>query len=650
MWMRRGLLLHMLDILTCIMARRGTSLSSSLYRRVESIDSHIDNVTRSLALAAFSKYTPPQARVAKRMMALFVGVLLVAYTCSPLLLKANTVLFYPTACLGGWVTPYHASGAPHESSEYSAATSAVLPANTHAELYCGSFDGVVPEGTTPKDTRLVMYWNVEQAETEENIFEDQPVEIVAPDFSESIQTILDAEGSDVSFTATTSAVSEEESNSSSPDVSPPGEGSQKDSQQEESSTTPGAGDIPSETTPEPAQPVEQSTEIQQEAPVSSRIGASILALIVSPVYAQEEVVIESPQPSVSAQEVVTSTQEEAPAETATPESVKETTPIQTEDTKVDTPKENEPQAILEQEVLEEGIPIHPSVIEAERKEAERKEAIVPPIVEVLYTFDGVTWKSLAKLAAKDINQQPFILPYEVGTTWKNLKSLQIKVQSLQTFDEAPTIYVDAVELQIDYKKKYDTRVDSSEDAVAIDVDDTTGQKILTYGDEKVEIIKGITPYLAIVGIRNTSQELQDKGLWLYDIENNKRLRVATSTQIDDISRLGVKDDYVFWVSDGGLRVHAFDTRHRTYQTRIVEPFDISSGERGEVSFDDVPWKIILGADRFYFWSKETGEVFSDENSLALDNFRKEFRLDDVLSDEEKDAVGIPIESDAGVVN
>jgi hypothetical protein len=86
------------------MVRRGALSSSKvspLYRHATSIDSHIDKVAHSLQLVAFSKYTPPQARAAKRAVSAFVIALLVVYTFSPFLLKANTVLFYPTACLEG---------------------------------------------------------------------------------------------------------------------------------------------------------------------------------------------------------------------------------------------------------------------------------------------------------------------------------------------------------------------------------------------------------------------------------------------------------------------------------------------------------------------------------------------------------------------
>jgi hypothetical protein len=190
------------------MVRRGALSSSKvspLYRHATSIDSHIDKVAHSLQLVAFSKYTPPQARAAKRAVSAFVIALLVVYTFSPFLLKANTVLFYPTACLGGWVTPYHASGLPSEAKEYSAATSAVLPSNTHAELYCGSFTGEIPEGSTPKDTRLVIYWTAEHLTDKEIVpTTEETVEIVSDDFSSSTQAILDAPIDDVTFTFATS--------------------------------------------------------------------------------------------------------------------------------------------------------------------------------------------------------------------------------------------------------------------------------------------------------------------------------------------------------------------------------------------------------------------------------------------------------------
>ena len=657
------------------MVRRGALSSSKvspLYRHATSIDSHIDKVTHSLELVAFSKYTPPQARAAKRAVSAFVIALLVIYTFSPFLLKANTVLFYPTACLGGWVTPYHASGLPSEAKEYSAATSAVLPGDTHAELYYGSFTGEIPEGSTPKDTRLVIYWAAEHSTDKEAVPTiEETVEIVSDDFSSSTLAILDAPIDDVTFTFATST---EESSGDTPvneeaPVVPEEEKIESPASEVKEETAPAQEAAPEEavlnTSIEvPAEVAPESVE-PEASPVSWFNMRTLIDLFALPVYAQEESTqqevavevanqpVEAEAPQVPAEEPVqvqeatpelvqevpvTPVAEVVPEEEAVPvEVVKEVTPTEEPAAETDTVPSLDPA---------NDTPIHPTVIEAERKEAERKEAIVPPVAEVLYTFDGVEWKTLIQVAAKDINQQPLVIPYDVGTTWKNLQSLQIKIQSIQTFDEMPTLYVDTIELQIDYSKKYDTRIDSNEDAVAIDVDDETGQKILLFGDEVVQGIKGVTPYLALVDIVT----LQGRGLWMYDIENNKRLRVATSSQIDALSPLGLKDDYVFWLSASGTQAYAFDSRHRTYQIKEVKPFDVTQGERGEVTFKDLPWKVIIGTDRFYFWKEETGEVFSDGNSEALDNFRKEFRLDEVLSDEEKDSLGIPTLTEESVVD
>lgn len=634
------------------MVRRGALSSSKvspLYRHVTSIDSHIDKVAHSLQLVAFSKYTPPQARAAKRAVSVFVIALLVVYTFSPFLLKANTVLFYPTACLGGWVTPYHASGLPSEAKEYSAATSAVLPSNTHAELYCGSFTGEIPEGSTPKDTRLVIYWAAEHLTDKETVpTTEETVEIVSDDFSSSTQAILDAPIDDVTFTFATST--EETSKDSS--VNKESSVAPEEQKAESPTSEVKEENIPAqEAAPKSIEVVPENVE-PETSPVSWFNMRTFIGLFAAPVYAQEEPtqqevaveVITEPAETEVTQVSVPEPVQEAPAtsvvpekETVSTEVVKEVAPTEESASETDIAPSLDPA---------NDIPVHPTIIEAERKEAERKEAVVPPIAEVLYTFDGVEWKTLTRVAAKDVNQQPLVIPYDVGTTWKNLQSLQIKIQSIQTFDEMPTLYVDAIELQIDYSKKYDTRIDSNEDAVAIDVDDVTGQKILLFGEEVVQGIKGVTPYLALVDIVTP----QGRGLWMYDIENNKRLRVATSSQIDALSPLGLKDDYVFWLSASGTQAYAFDSKHRTYQIKEVKPFDVTQGERGEATFKDLPWKVIIGTDKFYFWKEETGEVFSDGNSEALDNFRKEFRLDEVLSDEEKDSIGIPTLTEESVVD
>jgi hypothetical protein len=79
--------------------------------------------------------------------------------------KADTVIFYPKNCLGGWQHPEAAEGIPETSTDYNATSftegnSAILQ-NTTAQIFCGEFSGEIPKDTQPTKIVLHLIWSVE---------------------------------------------------------------------------------------------------------------------------------------------------------------------------------------------------------------------------------------------------------------------------------------------------------------------------------------------------------------------------------------------------------------------------------------------------------------------------------------------------------
>lgn len=626
-----------------------TSLSTRVYKKAQALDSHIDNVTKSLHLVRIAKYVPLHTRFMKQGMSALIIVLLISYSFSPYLLKANTVSFYPSSCLGGWVDPANATGKPNDSGVYTASHSAVLPGNTHAEMYCGSFDGDVPLGTVPQKTDLIIHWQTREARAAQIDLDGKATTtIISDSFASSTQSILDAEGDTVIFTATTTP-----ENTATEDIKE--EEKPKEDVKEEKKTATEEVKPTEETKTdavlEAAPPTPEPTEeAQPEKPLSLH---PFLQDIFSPFFvqvahAEEESVppeaVESTVPVVIQQEEVVTPVQETPTSTdQTKDIVPETggdQPAQEES--VQQPATEEVAAPPEVITTEDGQIIMPAPVEVKPEVVVEEKQ--PPFIEVLYTFDGVDWKSAGMFTPGDINDKSISIPYDQGATWTNLKSLQVKIKSLQTLDEVPTLYVDALEFQIEHKRKHDTRVESDQAAKDIEVDEETGRKVLLFGDEELKRIKGITPYLALVDVTRTKGDQVEDDLWLYDIESDKRLVVATGTQIAADFPFGLKGDYVFWLSRDKKQVYAFDSKHRTYQSKEVPPFSISDGERGEVTFEDVPWTVIIGADNFVFWSEATGEVFGDEDAGALVNYTDFFHLNTVLTEKEKENIGIPVDN------
>lgn len=157
----------------------------------------------------------------------------------------------------------------------------------------------------------------------------------------------------------------------------------------------------------------------------------------------------------------------------------------------------------------------------------------------------------------------------------------------------------------------------------------------------IKKIKGTFLNAIIVQLQKEGEE----ELWLYDVENNtqEKIDTGTSTSLSIDSPLGVKDGYVFWLSEDRSLVFAYNLATKEIKSQSVPPYDVSRGERGEVVFEGIPWKVILGVDSFMFFSEQTGEVFSDENSSVAEALRQKFKLDNKLDKEELSNLNLQVE-------
>ena len=75
------------------------------------------------------------------------------------------------------------------------------------------------------------------------------------------------------------------------------------------------------------------------------------------------------------------------------------------------------------------------------------------LLEVTYTLDGVEWKRLGFVRANEFHNKYFEIPIEEASDWKDISKIQISVQGVPTLDSlAPTIYLDAIWLEVEYEK------------------------------------------------------------------------------------------------------------------------------------------------------------------------------------------------------
>ena len=131
-------------------------------KKFPGVNSAIDGVSKSLNELVFSySKQVDQTLQKKHLMMAFSSIVLLIVLGSFISPKgkADSSIFFPETCLGGWVNPQYAQGEQEttsngDESQFTKDNSAVLPKNTNAEMYCGNFKGKFNGATKP--TKIIV--------------------------------------------------------------------------------------------------------------------------------------------------------------------------------------------------------------------------------------------------------------------------------------------------------------------------------------------------------------------------------------------------------------------------------------------------------------------------------------------------------------
>ena len=159
--------------------------------------------------------------------------------------------------------------------------------------------------------------------------------------------------------------------------------------------------------------------------------------------------------------------------------------------------------------------------------------------------------------------------------------------------------------------------------------------------DSIKRIKGNLLNTVIIQVKRGDKD----ELWLYNLENDSKEKISsnsTTTVASDFP-IGIKSGYLFWLSEDKKNVFAYNPTNKNYINKEVPIFDKTKGERAEIFFDEIGWKIIVNEEGFSFFSQETGEVFSDEDNIVQDTIRKKFNLDTVLNAEKLNQLDFSVE-------
>ncbi len=328
----------------------------------------------------------------KKSLGIIVGVIAgLIITVGAFKTSAQLATFYPANCLGGWENPAGAEGEPNvkdatDPASFTNTNSAVLK-NTNGELFCGNFQGEIPQDSLPKKFTIKLNWSIDDGtvvHTKEN-----PVEII-----QQPETPGDSSsGSSDTGNGT---------DSSNPET-PPAE-----------SVTPPA-DTPPDSPPVDVTPAPDATSpTEPDATPPDTTSPDVV-------------------PDTTTPETDTS-----PASDTAPASSSDTTPVSfLEKTFIPVAHAEDIPAIT----TDEGAGIIPI----------DSGAHTDDFFEVRYTLDGTNWKSLGMVSKANWQNAEFEISDPSITSWDDLSKLQVSLRTISTIDTLPIIYVDSISFEVEYE-------------------------------------------------------------------------------------------------------------------------------------------------------------------------------------------------------
>ncbi len=423
---------------------------------------------------------------------------IILYSGKAPLLQAESTVFYPKACLGGFDAVELSEGKPQtkidsDSSSFDKENSAYLRNDKSAELYCGNFDGKVLDHTTPKNVVLTLF--LHSKENTQTLIKNEINETGA-----TFLEVLDAKGTPI-LEETGAASSTEESTQIAPEstlnskaVTPDNATDVKadvsNKREENKTTAPESVETKANSTNGTSETIESNNTEEKPQSVLQKITPFALHFI-KKAYAEERGEGEEPavstSPSISneerktepagetsvltgAQKMEATSQEMSPGsgESLAPKS--ETVPQEAANP---SPEIKKADSVAEKEIANEDLsaPIGiksflegsffdqesssilssiKNVISQENISNNTSTSTENALYEVAYSLGGEEWKILATLG-KD-NTKTMSITLSDFSSWSEISKLQVRIKSLDTVDEKHDFYVDGMAVVIQYEK------------------------------------------------------------------------------------------------------------------------------------------------------------------------------------------------------
>lgn len=265
-----------------------------------------------------------------------------------------------------------------------------------------------------------------------------------------------------------------------------------------------------------------------------------------------------------------------------------------------------------------------------------KETIEPTFnyFDVFYTLDGINWNYLGSITNQNWQNINFSIPVN---DWLTISKIQIKIQSNPSLENIPYLYLESTLLEVEYNQKEGLNKEK-------EINLKEFPEIEQFDFTKLEIkrIKGISPTEIVVFAYD--KEANENQLLLVDVPNKIIKKIAFDIiSPSEGSIIAVKDNFIFWLDENEKLIFAADYKNKKIYQKEMPEFDKAKGERALIKFKETNYETIYDGTNFYFKDPIYGEVFSDDYSLVLEEFRKNFDLDKFLPKEKLEELGFSVE-------
>jgi hypothetical protein len=278
---------------------------------------------------------------------------------------------------------------------------------------------------------------------------------------------------------------------------------------------------------------------------------------------------------------------------------------------------------------------------------------------VQYTLDGIVWRILGYVTTVDTDVR-LEFPKDILPTLSDISRMKISITPVLQIDTIQPVFLDAVWLEVSYAPLGELGVHGISDIVPsvtpfdMLISDTSASGTATTSLPHMTTTEFVNAITAVHGIDeryvlvDVSVGTSTVEVWLFDMTDHLVHRIGRdNAQIGTMSA-GVKEKMIFWLNAAGDTIYTYDLRTAGSLHEMILVGNLPTDNEPVLTFPFTGWQVIWRGDKFYFWTRKTGEVFQDENTNSARTFFTYFNLTTTLPYDQLQTIGGTFVTEADV--